>query len=72
MESKLVNSRGREEQTVVAAGIKRLQSVVAKQGQGLGPGVERLEQTWCCERLSVLGGGWSVTRVFPHTETSHR
>lgn len=50
MESKLVNSRGREEQTVVAAGIKRLQSMVAKQGQGLGPGVKRLEQTWCCEK----------------------
>lgn len=70
--SKLVNSREREEQKVAAAGIRRLlHSTVAKQGQGLSPGVQvsGIGLVLCNEECA--GWGWSVTGCFP-IQTSHR
>lgn len=70
--AKLVNSREREEQMVVAAGIKRPQNRVAKQGQGLSPGVGMSGLGLVLHNEECAGWGGSVTRVSPRTETSHR
>lgn len=53
---------------MVAAGVKRPQSRVAKQGQGLSPrvGVSGIGMVWRNEECAGWGG--SVTRVSPRTD----